>query len=124
LGRPRPRRGSNAICGLSSSSSSSSYAIVYSIFAIRSFTLALSDEFLYVTYGDSPGCSGLPGNGNPDHPFPYIVRMTKGLLCVSSARSNENLFVFICFIVGFKFVSIANYYSFIVKRYSLPVVTI
>jgi hypothetical protein len=52
-----------------------------SISALRSFTLALSDDFLYNLYHEvSPRWSGLPDN--PDHPSPHIVRMAEGLLHV------------------------------------------
>jgi hypothetical protein len=78
----------------------SSYAVGYSIFAVSSFTLALSDDICCDTYTiESP-------LGGPDS---RAIRTTEGLLYVSAVRSNDNFVLFICFIVRFEFASITDH---------------
>jgi len=51
------------------------------VYALRSCTAALSDNFLwYLYHGDSPQWFGFIAN--PDHTSPHIVQMAKGLLYV------------------------------------------
>jgi hypothetical protein len=63
--------------------------ISYSISSLRSYNVALSDKFLYVTYNTGFPLGGPDVLGSLGHPVLHTGRMTDGLLCLR--------YVFTCF---------------------------
>ena len=94
----------------------SSYAVGYSIFALRSFTLVLSGDICYVTYTMESPLRGPDSRVIRTTPSHYIVRLTEGLMYVAAVRSNDNFVLFICFIVRVEFASITGHYSLFLNR--------
>ena len=83
-----------------------SYAVGYSIFALKSFTLALSDDICYIIESPLGGPDSRVILTTLSH---YIVRLTEGLLYVSAVRSNDALYCL--------FASITNLYSFVLNPF-------
>jgi len=70
----------------------SSYAVGYSIFSLRSFTLALSDDICCVTYTTESPLGGPDSRVIRTTPSHYIVRVAEGLLYVSAVRSSDKFY--------------------------------